>query len=70
MTSLSKVSRLIVRLSPVGICDDCLTGLAGLPKRSDARTLVRELAGTGGFERKTAKCCMCEQARQVTRNVG
>ena len=67
MTGLAKVRSLIARLSPEGICDECLAGLAELTKRSDAGNLARQFVGHGGYQRSRDQCCMCQQTRQVTR---
>lgn len=66
---LEQVRRHIARLTPAGICDDCLAGAVGLTARADARKLARELLGTNGFERSNGKCCMCNAAKATTRKV-
>jgi recombinational DNA repair protein (RecF pathway) len=64
-----KVKNMIARLSPNGICDDCLANGVKLEKRADARAFSRQLLGTGGFERRKDQCCMCGSTKQVTRKV-
>ncbi len=70
MTGFTRVRGLITRLAPVGICDGCVKGLADLQERAEASSLARQLIGLQGYERKTAKCGMCEQVRQITRKAG
>lgn len=61
------VRRLISRLAPQGICDDCLAQAANLNGRSEARSMARELLGTQGFERRKDRCCMCDNSRALSR---
>jgi hypothetical protein len=66
---LARVRNLIARLSPAGICDECLAGLVELSKRSEAGNLARQLVGHDSYQRGRDKCCMCQQTRQVTRKL-
>lgn len=69
MTILTDVERLIVRLSPATICDDCIAETLSLGGRLLAEQNSRELAGTNGFERKKDVCSMCDAPKLVTRKV-
>jgi hypothetical protein len=63
MRVLEKIRRLIERLSPQPICDDCIVDRLALPFRQDAGHKVRELAGTGGFVRGKGRCSLCGETR-------
>jgi len=52
LTVLEQVRRLIERLAPEPVCDDCITQRLGLSVRQYATHKMRELAGTRGFERR------------------
>jgi hypothetical protein len=56
MTVSDDVRALIKRLSPGAICDDCLAEQLGLFVRQHANHKTRELAGSGGFERRKDRC--------------
>jgi len=70
MTGLDQVRRLVERLSPVPICDDCITERLGLSERQQANALVRALAGTRGFERRKGLCAMCGREQPSIRYRG
>jgi hypothetical protein len=67
ITVLDKVRGLIERLAPEPVCDDCLAAKLDLPWSSQANLAARELAGTGGFERRNDSCALCGVVRTVTR---
>lgn len=59
MTVLDEVRRLIERLSPSPVCDDCIAQRLELSVRQHANHKTRELAGQGGFERRKGECSLC-----------
>lgn len=69
MTVLDQVRRLIERLSPEPVCDDCIAERLGLSVRQHANRKTRELAGRGGFERRIDACSLCGATRTVIRLV-
>ena len=69
MTVLEEVRTLITRLSPDPVCDDCIADRLGLSVRQHANHKTRELAGTGGFERRRDRCSLCGSEKLVIRKV-
>jgi uncharacterized protein YaaQ len=69
MTVLEDVRALIVRLSPETICDDCIADRLQLSIRQHANHKARELAGSGGFERRKGACSLCGSEKLVIRKV-
>lgn len=67
MTVLDDVGKFVSRLSPEAVCDDCIADRLGLSVRQHANHKTRELAGTGGFERKKAGCTICGADKLVIR---
>ena len=67
MTVLDQVRAFVTRLSPEPVCDDCITGKLGLSVRQHANHKTRELAGSGGFERRKDRCSMCLADKLVIR---
>jgi hypothetical protein len=59
MTVLEDVARLITRLSPEPICDDCIAEKLGLSVRQHANIKTRALAGMNGFRRQKYPCSLC-----------
>ncbi|KRB82877.1 hypothetical protein ASE00_12795 [Sphingomonas sp. Root710] len=70
MTISDEVRRLIERLSPAPICDDCISERLGLSVRQHANHKTRELAGTKGFERRKDACAICGVTKLVIRHSG
>ena len=70
MAVLTQVRALIERLSPLSICDDCITERLGLSVRQHANQKTRELAGTAGFERRLEPCSLCNSVKKVIRRTG
>lgn len=66
MTVVDQVRKLICRLSPEAICDDCIAEKLGLSVRQHANHKTRELAGTPGFERRKSNCSLCNGLKLVT----
>lgn len=67
MTVIDDVRRLIARLSPDAICDDCIADRLGLSVRQHANHKTRELAGTLGFVRARDVCSLCGAHKLVIR---
>jgi len=69
MTVLEQVRKLIERLAPDPICDDCIAERLGLSVRQHANHKTRELAGAHGFERKVDACSLCGATKKVIRQL-
>lgn len=67
MSVLDDVARLVTRLSPEPVCDDCIADRLSLSIRQHANHKTRELAGSGGFERKKDVCSLCGAGKLVIR---
>lgn len=68
MTILDNVEKLVLRLAPSPVCDDCLTDKLGLTILQHADQASRELAGSNGFERSKDECGLCGETRLVIRH--
>ncbi len=66
-TVLEMVRGFVERLSPEPVCDNCVAERLRLSDISLANKKVRELAGSGGFERTQSICSLCGAPRIVTR---
>lgn len=66
-TVLDQVRKLIERLSPAAVCDDCIADRLGLSVRQHANHKTRELAGAQGFERLQDACALCGATKMVIR---
>ena len=62
-----KVKGLIAVLAPEAVCDACIAERLALGSEHQATHRARELAGGGGFERRTGACALCGETRAVTR---
>ena len=67
MTVLEQVRKLIERLAPDPICDDCIAERLGLSVWQHANHKTRELAGRDGFERTKDACAICGSEKLVIR---
>ncbi len=67
MTVLDDVRAFVTRLSPDPVCDDCIADRLGLSVRQHANHKTRELAGSGGFERRKGSCSLCRGDKLVIR---
>lgn len=67
MTVLDDVARLVTRLAPEPVCDDCIADRLGLSVRQHANHKTRELAGSNGYERKKNTCTLCGTTKLVIR---
>ncbi|MBO9582060.1 MAG: hypothetical protein J7498_14305 [Sphingobium sp.] len=68
MAVLDEVEKLITRLAPDAICDDCITEKLNLSVRQHANHKTRELAGTHGFTRAKDECSICGSTKLVIRH--
>jgi len=66
-TVIEKIRSFISRLSPDAVCDDCIAERLGLSVRQHANHKSRELAGSGGFERRKDRCSLCGGDKLVIR---
>lgn len=66
MTILNDVGKLVARLAPAPVCDDCVANTLGLSTFHHADHAARELAGANGFERLKDTCGLCGETRSVT----
>lgn len=68
MAELDDVRKLIVRLTPDLVCDDCVAARLLLSSRHNANRISRELAGRDGFERRRDLCSLCGGDKLVIRH--
>lgn len=67
MTVLDDVARLVTRLAPDPVCDDCIADRLGLSVRQHANHQTRALAGSNGYERRKDVCALCGTTKLVIR---
>ena len=67
MTVLDDVAAFVARLAPEPVCDDCIAERLSLSVRQHANHKSRELAGSGGYERRKAPCSLCGGEKLVIR---
>jgi hypothetical protein len=68
MTILNDVERLVMRLAPEPVCDDCIAERLALSVRQHANHKTRELAGSNGFVRSKDICSLCGATKLVIRH--
>ena len=61
------MGKLIERLAPDPVCDDCIADRLELADRQDAGIAANELAGTSQFERRRDACVLCGITKPTTR---
>ncbi|WP_232491741.1 hypothetical protein [Novosphingobium kaempferiae] len=66
MTIRDDVEKLVVRLAPRPVCDECVAHTLGLSMLHHVDQATRELAGSNGFERRKDTCSLCGETRPVT----
>lgn len=54
---------------PQAVCDDCIAERLQISIRQHANHKTRELAGSGGFERRKGQCTLCGSEKLVIRRV-
>lgn len=69
MPMVDRVHAFISRLSPSPVCDACVAERLGLRDTRAANIKVREVVGTGGYERRRDICSLCFNERLVTRRI-
>ncbi len=69
MAVLEDVKKLIERLAPEPVCDDCVADTLKLPGRQNANRHARELAGQDHIERRRDVCSLCGADKLVTRRL-
>ncbi len=67
MTVLEKVRELIIKKSPMAICDDCIAKKLDLSVRQHANHKTRELAVMPKFDRRIDVCGICGSTKKVIR---
>ncbi len=67
MTVLEKVRELIIKKSPMAICDDCIAKKLDLSVRQHANHKTRELAVIPKFDRRIDVCGTCGSTKKVIR---
>lgn len=71
MGEVHVIEKLVARLSPEPVCDQCIIQTLGLSPpgvgEPNAEHIVRELAGSNRFERRKDTCSLCGETRLVTR---
>lgn len=65
MTILDNVAKLVSRLSPEPVCDDCIARTLDLSALQRADHNTRELAGSNGFARRKDACSLCGEIKLV-----
>jgi hypothetical protein len=66
---VDRVHALISPLSPEPVCDTCVAERLSLASTQAANFKVREVAGSGGYERRRDICSLCFNERLVTRRL-
>jgi len=67
MTVLEDVERLIRKVSPAALCDDCIADKLHLTVRQHANHKTRELAQSRKFDRRKDVCNSCGSTKMVIR---
>ena len=67
---IDAIRKLIERLAPEPVCDECITARLELDDPQAANIAAHELAGSNGFERHRDKCALCNVEKQTTRRLG
>ena len=65
MTLLDNVAKLVSRISPEPVCDDCIARTLGLSALQRASYNTRELVGSNGFARRKDACSLCGETKLV-----
>lgn len=63
---IDDVRKLIERLRPSPVCDDCIAERLNLTDRQAASIAAGELAGTSQFERRRDTCALCDRPGLTT----
>jgi hypothetical protein len=63
------VRKLIERLAPDPVCDDCIADRLELADRQEAGIAANALVGTSQFERRRDACVLCGNTKSTTRRL-
>jgi hypothetical protein len=63
------VRKLIERLAPDPVCDDCIVERLELGELQEVAVVVNLLVGADQFERRRAACTLCGKAKPTTRRL-
>lgn len=61
------IRKLIERLSPNPVCDDCIADKLELADRPEVRLATQELTASSQFERRRDTCSLCGGKKLTTR---
>lgn len=64
---IDPIRKLIERLAPNPVCDDCIADRLSLADLERVSLAVNELAATSQFERRRNVCTLCETEKLTTR---
>jgi hypothetical protein len=67
MTVLERVRELLIKNSPMAICDDCIKEMLGLSIREHANQKTQQLASMPKFDRRKDVCGKCGSTKKVIR---
>jgi len=65
-SALQAIEKLVSRLAPEPVCDDCITQTLDLSPLDHVEQVARELVGANRFERSKGACSLCGETRLVT----
>lgn len=63
MATLDEIRAFVRRLTPEGICDDCVAQCLSLEHPGDVERAARELSGSRGIERARGNCILAAHLR-------
>lgn len=63
------IRKLIERLAPAPVCDDCIADRLSLADRQEASIAANELAAASQFERRRDICTLCGIEKLTTRRL-
>lgn len=66
---IDPIRKLIERLAPNPVCDDCIADRLSLADRQEVGLAANELAATRQFERRRNVCTLCETEKLTTRRL-
>ncbi|WP_034161487.1 hypothetical protein [Sphingomonas sp. ERG5] len=64
---INDILKLIERLAPDPVCDDCIAERLQLADLQKVRIATNALAGTSRFERCSDTCALCDHKKLATR---
>ncbi|WP_447725984.1 hypothetical protein [Sphingomonas koreensis] len=66
---IDTIRKLIERLAPDPVCDDCIADRLSLADRQAASIAANELTATTRFERRRDTCALCGTEKLTTRRL-